>query len=884
MKREAALIDLVASVVDGGTPDWATLERTAITPEERRALEQLRIVAGVAAVHISTALPEETGPAQAPEATGPASPDADARGGVARPLRVVSRAKDVWGHFELYECIGEGSYGKVYRAWDTRLHRQVAIKLLKLAARRPESGPRDGVLLEAQAIASVVHENVVAIHSVEQHDERVGLCMEFIEGQTLEQHLTRSGRFGLREATLTGLELCRALAAVHAAGLIHCDVKARNVMRSNAGRLVLMDFGAGVFSDDNVRLRRAGTPLYLAPEVLDGGPPTVQSDLYSLGVLLFFAVTGTHPVQARSVEDLHDAHRRNQRTHLSDHRPDLPDRFVQVIDRALDPDPTRRFQTAGAMRSALAESLNDLAVPAPSAVQPVARPAMPTLASPLPTASRPVPATATSRSLAAAAALVLLLVAVGWLAFRPWPGASAGDPGRRVAVIPLRNLTGGPDWQVDAATEDVMSAIGRIPGVLVTDWRSAARVADQPGAGVPEIARGLRAGWVMEGSVRRASMGGDLRLALELFDASGERRWSQTFEAPDLVVAGVPTQVATAVARQIGREAPAAPTSPVPPAEARAAYSQARFLMRNLGSTNDREALAHLERAVTIDPTFARAHAALALCLIRLESVGALPRADARERVDAALDRALALDDTLADAHTSRGNVRLSYDWDWSGAEAEYRRALELNPDHLDARVRYAYLLAAAGRTRDGLAEVRRALDVDPLAPHLGDVAMMLLYDRQYDLAIQTMRERLEQEPNQVARRYGLARALAAAGRSREAVVELQAGIDRAGGPGSVPVYDAELVRMLARHDPDGARRLLAPIEAGASGDTPVMLAEIGYIYVALGDASRAFSYLDRAADARAAPLLWAVVDERLDPVRQDPRFARLQARLNIPR
>ena len=272
-----------------------------------------------------------------------------------------------WGLLERLELVGAGAFGDVFRAWDARLQRLVALKLLR---RRDASASSlaDRVLTEGRLLARVRHPNVAVVYGVEEHDGRVGTWMEFVEGRTLDALVKARGPFGPREAALVGIELCRALAAVHGTGLLHRDVKAQNVMREDGGRIVLMDFGAGLDAesargDEGL----SGTPLYMAPELLDGERASVESDLYAEGVLLFFLLTGSFPVEADTMPSLMRAHARGQRRRLRDLRPDIPADFASVVQTATAPRPQDRFHTAGALEEALAATLTekkDASVPA----------------------------------------------------------------------------------------------------------------------------------------------------------------------------------------------------------------------------------------------------------------------------------------------------------------------------------------------------------------------------------------------------------------------------------------------------------------------------------------------------------------------------------------
>jgi serine/threonine-protein kinase len=262
------------------------------------------------------------------------------------------------------ERIGGGAFGEVYRAWDTRLEREVALKLL---ASDDTAGEESAVIAEGSLLARVRHPNIVTVYGAERISGQVGLWMELIKGQTLEATLREQGPASAHEAAVVGLSVCRALSAVHHAGLLHRDVKAQNVMREAGGRIVLMDFGTGRQAADlrdGTRAGAAGTPLYLAPELFASGEASVQSDLYAAGVLLFHLVTGSFPVEARTLDELRDAHRTGRRRFLRDARPDLPEEFVAAVERAVAPESARRFETAGEMEAALARVVAGHPLPA----------------------------------------------------------------------------------------------------------------------------------------------------------------------------------------------------------------------------------------------------------------------------------------------------------------------------------------------------------------------------------------------------------------------------------------------------------------------------------------------------------------------------------------
>lgn len=268
-----------------------------------------------------------------------------------------------WGRFQIIGQIGVGTFGVVYRAFDPSLQVEVALKVTRF--RHPDRpGDLDRALEEGRRVVKVHHANVVRVFGVERIDDEIGLSMELVKGQSLNDIVRHAAPFSANEATIIAIDLCRALAAVHAAGVLHGDIKAQNVMREQGGRTVLMDFGT---SRDLKRTPIAdgadfaGTPLYLAPEVFAGSARTTASEIYSMGVLLYFLVTGSYPVEGDSrtaIGRLHE--QRGVKKPLRDVRPDLPDAFITVVERALAETPKERYATAGALEAALVKVLPSL--------------------------------------------------------------------------------------------------------------------------------------------------------------------------------------------------------------------------------------------------------------------------------------------------------------------------------------------------------------------------------------------------------------------------------------------------------------------------------------------------------------------------------------------
>ena len=327
------VVELAAGqVADREAVDWHALAQRARTDEERAQLRLLQVIRKIADLHRSTALPATAAPLL-PSAAPEDSP--------AMPARA-------WGHYQLLEKVGSGTFGTVYRAWDSLLEREIAIKILH----------HGDDLAEAQTLAKVQDPNVVTVFGSELHHGRRGLCMEFVHGETLEDRLRAHGTVTAQEAVLVGQDVCRALIAVHRSGIIHRDVKATNVMRRSDGRILLMDFGTGrhinLLDRPTGPGNVVGTALFMAPEVLAEQPASPRSDVYSVGVLLYRLVTGKYPVEGRTLDDIRASHMFGKRVPATAHRPDLPAAFLEVLDCALAPDPQKRCASAGELLEMLA--------------------------------------------------------------------------------------------------------------------------------------------------------------------------------------------------------------------------------------------------------------------------------------------------------------------------------------------------------------------------------------------------------------------------------------------------------------------------------------------------------------------------------------------------
>jgi serine/threonine-protein kinase len=811
------LREIVGAVLDGSPVDWSSAEARARDEPARRLIGELRIIAGIAELHDN--------PQQARTRSDRETGD---------PL--------AWGPLHLLEKIGEGAYGEVYRARDTRLDREVALKLL-----RREDGAAtplaSSVIEEGRMLAQVRHPNVVTVHGADRADGRVGLWMEFVRGETLEDVLRAQGPFDPLEAIRVGIDLCRALGAVHAAGLLHRDITARNVMREAGGRIVLMDFGTGldrVEAGPGATRGLAGTPVYLAPEILEGGEASVRSDLYAVGVLLYHLTTGAWPVSGRTIDEIREKHARGDRARLADARAGLPPAFMRVVEHATAPLPQTRFASAAAMEAALVTALADADGTAVAGAN-------------QPRAAR------TRRAVVGAVMLGVIALALGVVWRAPW---RLSEPS--IIVLPFENLNADSDSAlvVDGLTNELIDRLTGIDGLRVASRTPAlARGTVRPT--LADLGAQAGADVVLDGSVRTSGNG--LRISARLTRVSDDRTlWARTFERAAGDVFAIQDEIALAIVNELrltlGSGQRRYQTSP----DIYYQFLRARGLHARRNPVNSAEAAALFERVVAGDPSYAPAWAGLASALASIPRTGPeLPPPD--PRMEGAALRALQLDPLLAEAHAAMG-VLYSSHRDWENSEASYRKAIELNPGLTTSHTEFVlWVLLPMARWDDAFEVLEAAREADPLSLDVRRIQALIDVDTgRYDQAIENARWVLERDPQFPYASVWLGRALTLSGRTDEALPIVEKGD---------PSYLGYLYAVIGR-------RAEAEALAASLADTPVrqML-----IYGGLGDKDRAFEALERAVVANWwMAATWSTRPE-MAVLRGDPRLAAIRKRLGLP-
>jgi TolB-like protein/Flp pilus assembly protein TadD len=803
------LIDLAGAVADGVLVDWDGAESSAGSPELQEAIQQLRIVADMAAVHRRAA--EEL----------PADPAVEA----AKP------ADNRWGPLDLRREIGKGHFGTVYLAWDPDLEREVALKILR------ESDRSGSVLREGRMLAQVRHPNVVTVYSVNEHGGALGLWMEWIDGLTLKESLAAHGVFSARDTIQIGIDLCSALAAVHRARLLHRDIKAQNVMREAAtGRIVLMDFGAGEVRSEQAPLwrRMTGTPLYLAPEILDGGPPTIASDIYSAGVLLFHLVTLRYPVEADTFDALETAHATAKRTRIAELRPDVPAAFAQVIECALQSDPARRYRSAAAMQEDLVASAREIEN------------------------------------------------AGGGVVSRSGPGAAPRQV-PSIAVLPFTNL--GPDQDIEyfcnGLAEELLTGLGKLPGLRVASRTSSFSVR-RTATDIKTICRQLNVTAVLEGTVRKA--GDRLRINAQLVSAEdGCEIWAERYDRRMEDVFAVQDEIARSVVERLKVTLADVPTRPLlrrytDNPKAYELYLKGRFYWLRRYHGGLLLAVEHFGKALEEDAGYALAHAGLADAYAFIGFYSLQPPRAAFARALEAVQRALAIDSDLPEAHTSLALIRLGHEWNWAEAEREFTCALELDAHQVLARIYLSWLMVLTGDAAAGVVHARTAQEIEPMSPLVNSGAAYTFFlARRYDEAIRECGKSLEVDPNFIIAIYIAGMCRAQQGRLPEAI-EL---MERAAAMSHrAPFYLGLLGNFYGRIGAtDKARGLLLELERLAA-ERYVAPHCFAYIHAGLHDLDRAIAWERKAFQDGASPFNY--FSPVIDNLQSDPRHVAEVRRMGL--
>jgi eukaryotic-like serine/threonine-protein kinase len=771
------------------------------------------------------------------------------------------------GCYKIVSLLGAGGMGEVYQAHDTKLGRDVAIKVL------PSAFVHDAERLsrfqrEARMLASLNHPNIATIYGLDQSDDVHYLVMELVPGHTLAERVS-AGALKIEEALKLGGQIAEALEAAHEKGVIHRDLKPANVKVTTEGRVKVLDFGlAKAFASDGgldfshaptltamgtEEGRIVGTPAYMSPEQARGKAVDKRTDIWAFGCVLYELLTGRQAFRGDTLSDMIAA--------VLEREPDwqalpsaTPAKIRDLLRHCLQKDAQRRLRDLGDARMQIDE--------APAAAQPRWR----------------------SRVALwiAAVGMMAVLLAAG-LAYR---FAGRGETIDSVAVLPFVNANADPNTEYlsQGIAGNIVNNLSqlKLPNLRVVPWSTVSRYTGQQ-VNPQEVGRALKVRAVLVGTV--IQRGDSINIQMELVDiVKVSQLWGQQYERKLTDILPLQEQMATDISNKLRlrlnvEEQQRLTKRYTENTDAHILYLKGRNLSGEYTPERLHKGAQYFQQAIDLDPNYALAYAGLASSYVTLGSRGTRSPKDSYQRAKSAAAKALAIDDTLAEAHNAQGVVKRDFDRDWSGAEREFKQAIALNPTYVDPHHSYSHLLEAMGRTEESLAESQRILEIDPLDPimnaHLGWHYLMA---RRAEQAIVLCQKALE-VGNTYWGHYYLGQAYEQKGRYAEAIAEFNKALGLSGASTEAiaalgHAYAVSGNRRKAQHVLDDLDKL--------SEQSYVSLGYKALIYAGLGDSEQAFKWLQKAYEDGPGWLIYLNVDPRYDSLRSDPRFQDLLHRMNL--
>jgi eukaryotic-like serine/threonine-protein kinase len=810
--------------------------------------------------------------------TSPGDLDAATREGNSASRRARSahalRAGATLGSYTIERLLGQGGMGAVFLARDATLRRQAAIKLLGDFDAGKTSRAR--LLREARNAAALNHPNICTIYEVGEAEAGAFIAMEYVDGRSLRE-LISEHPLPLDQVLRYGTDIADALEHAHQRQIVHRDLKSANVVATSDGRVKVLDFGLAkkvaadpiaetVAEDRSVADLTdagviAGTIAYMAPEQLRGGSVEARSDIWALGIVLYEMATGVLPFQGQSSFEVS--------SNILNERPAplpraIPVRLREVIDKCLEKDPSRRYQSAHEVRAALQDIHSGRSTPWVAVRYALAR-----------------------RKWAAlvVAVAVLTTAIAGWRLARAGSGAGSVRV-ESIAVLPLENLSGDTeqDYFTDGITEALSTDLGRLTALKRVIARGSVLQYKATTKSPEQIARELNVDALVTGSVLRS--GNRLSVTAQLFNpVTGAQMWANRYERNLKDVLVLRNEIVSEIVREIKaqlspEERARLSSAPTVNTEAFEAVLKGRFHWLRQTREDYDQAERYFQFALEKDPEYALAYAGLASVWLMRSDAGFMAPSEAFPKATTYLERALALDDSLADLHVELATHKEAIDWDWLGAEREYRRAIELNPNFADAHFYYANQLIELNRRDEWKREIERAQELDPLNDfQRGFYGWQLNFVGRYDEAIALFQRLLPQAPNVATIHLGLWGAYHRKGMYEQAVASARSYFVAAG--------DGEFVDLL-RPSRDRTAYRSAMKETGDAmvkrvSQRHIPALRIARMFAHAGDADSAIAWLERAYADRESPLSRLAVSWDWLDLHTDPRFQDLLRRMNLP-
>ena len=737
-------------------------------------------------------------------------------------------------HYRITSKIGEGGMGEVYRATDTKLNRDVALKVLPgaFAADRERMARFSR---EAQVLASLNHPNIASIYGLEDSDDKHALVLELVEGETLAERVGR-GTVPLEESLKIALQMAEALEAAHEKGIIHRDLKPANVKITPEGKVKVLDFGiaklTGLESGAEVptRLTVPSTPMgtisYMSPEQALGQGIDVRTDVFSMGAVLYELITGRPPFQGETAVQILNQTLNSTPPAPTTVNPEVPLELEQIVLKALSKDVQDRYQSTQELRRDIER-------------------------------------------------------------FGKTSDTGSGPPS--IAVLPLLNLSADPENEYfsDGLAEELINALAQVEGLKVASRTSAfgfkGRAQD-----IRVIGEKLKVGAVLEGSVRKS--GSRVRIIVQLTNTKdGYQLWSEKFDRVMDDVFAIQEEIAQAITerlqvRRLGEQQENLVERLTHDAEAYNLYLKGLYFWNRRTDADLLKARSSFELAAERDPSFAQAMSGLAdtYAILGMAEYGICAPRDVLPRAKERAQRALDLNPRLAEAQTTLAHVTAFYDWDWDEAERQFQRAIELNPEYPMSHHWYALFLAAMERHDDALREERLALELAPTSLIINkNVGTILHYQGDYDGAIEVYQETLELDPHFSRAHFYLGASYVQVGKYREAIVEFQRATELTGGNTVSLAMLAHALAVSGRRDE--ALHVLEELrDLSKTKDRFVGSISFAFIHLGLGDEEETFECLSNALTERSSWLVSLRVEPLFNPTRTDERFEKLMREVGL--
>jgi serine/threonine protein kinase/tetratricopeptide (TPR) repeat protein len=826
------------------------------------------------------------------------------------------------GRYEIRSKIGEGGMGEVYLAQDTQLRRSVALKILPAEFTQSEERLRR-FQQEAYAASALNHPNIITIHEIGKTDSAHYIVTEFIDGESLRQLMQR-GPVSVGKVLDVAVQITSALATAHAAGITHRDIKPENVMLRRDGVIKVLDFGLAKLTQnetavDSEALTRAlvntgagmvmGTASYMSPEQARGTDTDARTDIFSLGVVLYEMLAGRAPFTGETTADIISMLLQKEPQPLSTLAHDVPAELQHIVSKALRKDRDERYQTVKSLlvdlktlqqeldfaakleRGTAPDSKDAAARNSTQAANAAMGNAQTQTAAARPTSSAEyvVSRIKQHRRGFAAGLAVLLLVVIGFGYWLYNHRASKPAQIESVAVLPFVNASGNADVEYlsDGITESLINSLSQLPHLSV---KARSAVFRYKGKQIEpqQVASELSVQAILNGRV--VLRGDDLTLYLSLVDArTGNQLWGEQYNRKMSDLISLQSEIARDVSRELrarlsGADAQKLTKNYPQNAEAYRAYLKGLYYWNKGLAPGYEKSRDLFQQAIDLDPSYALAYSGLALYYSFAAANGLLSPDENSPKAEAAANKALALDETLAESYNPLAAVKLYYYRDWPAAERYFRRGIEVDPNFAEIHNHYALCLYLFGRNEEALTEIQRAVELEPLSLRFTlSRARILFFIRQYDRAIDQFRKTLELEPNFALAHEWLGDAYEQKGMHREAIAEWGKALTLSGEGEQASLLE----RTYAASGFETAVRALAQKKLERLNEKTgrgeyVPAAEYVMAYQRLGDKEKVFGWLAKAVEERNRFALEFKVNPIFDSLRGDPRFQDLLRRVGL--